>query len=113
MQRLIECVPNFSEGNDLGIIKQITDQVETPRECFVVRVLPTIIFFSSLMAVLYHLGLMQIVVKGIDKQTAMERSLLKDKSDTAIHADLRWVCLSIVARQQYLLTVCTIEIHHE
>jgi glutamate formiminotransferase/formiminotetrahydrofolate cyclodeaminase len=28
MQQLIECVPNFSEGIDLNIIKQITDQVE-------------------------------------------------------------------------------------
>jgi glutamate formiminotransferase/formiminotetrahydrofolate cyclodeaminase len=26
--QLIECVPNFSEGNDLNIIKQITDQIE-------------------------------------------------------------------------------------
>lgn len=29
MQPIIECVPNFSEGADLNIIKQITDQVET------------------------------------------------------------------------------------
>lgn len=29
MQQLIECVPNFSEGNDLAIIKQITDQIES------------------------------------------------------------------------------------
>jgi glutamate formiminotransferase/formiminotetrahydrofolate cyclodeaminase len=29
MQSIIECVPNFSEGNDLNIIKQITDQIET------------------------------------------------------------------------------------
>lgn len=29
MQQLIECVPNFSEGNDMGIIKQITDQIES------------------------------------------------------------------------------------
>lgn len=29
MNQLIECVPNFSEGNDLGIIKQITDQIES------------------------------------------------------------------------------------
>ncbi len=29
MQQLIECVPNFSEGSDLGIIKQITDRIET------------------------------------------------------------------------------------
>ena len=28
MEQLIECVPNFSEGNDLNIIKQITDEIE-------------------------------------------------------------------------------------
>jgi len=26
--KLIECVPNFSEGRDLGVIKQITDEIE-------------------------------------------------------------------------------------
>ncbi|MFZ1496775.1 MAG: glutamate formimidoyltransferase, partial [Saprospiraceae bacterium] len=29
MQQLIECVPNFSEGRDMTIIKQITDVIET------------------------------------------------------------------------------------
>jgi len=29
MDQLIECVPNFSEGNDLNIIKQITNEVES------------------------------------------------------------------------------------
>lgn len=29
MKQLIECVPNFSEGNDMAIIKQITDQIES------------------------------------------------------------------------------------
>ncbi len=29
MKQLIECVPNFSEGNDLHIIKQITDKIES------------------------------------------------------------------------------------
>ena len=29
MKQLIECVPNFSEGRNMAIIKQITDQVET------------------------------------------------------------------------------------
>jgi glutamate formiminotransferase/formiminotetrahydrofolate cyclodeaminase len=29
MKKLIECVPNFSEGNDMGIIKQITDEIES------------------------------------------------------------------------------------
>jgi len=27
--RIVECVPNFSEGRDLGIIKQITDAIES------------------------------------------------------------------------------------
>lgn len=29
MQPIIECVPNFSEGNDMGIISQITAQIES------------------------------------------------------------------------------------
>ncbi|MBK9290821.1 MAG: glutamate formimidoyltransferase [Bacteroidetes bacterium] len=29
MQQLIECVPNFSEGRDMGIIRQITAQIES------------------------------------------------------------------------------------
>ncbi len=29
MNQLIECVPNFSEGNDLNIIKQITNEIES------------------------------------------------------------------------------------
>jgi glutamate formiminotransferase/formiminotetrahydrofolate cyclodeaminase len=28
MKQLIECVPNFSEGNDMNVIKQITDVIE-------------------------------------------------------------------------------------
>ncbi|MFI5219776.1 MAG: glutamate formimidoyltransferase [Bacteroidia bacterium] len=28
MKQLIECVPNFSEGSDLNVIKQITDEIE-------------------------------------------------------------------------------------
>ncbi len=28
MQQVIECVPNFSEGRDMNIIKQITDEIE-------------------------------------------------------------------------------------
>jgi glutamate formiminotransferase/formiminotetrahydrofolate cyclodeaminase len=29
MKKVIECVPNFSEGNDMNIIRQITDAIET------------------------------------------------------------------------------------
>ncbi len=29
MKKLIECVPNFSEGRDMAVIKQITDEIES------------------------------------------------------------------------------------
>ncbi|MBS1685599.1 MAG: glutamate formimidoyltransferase [Bacteroidetes bacterium] len=29
MKRVIECVPNFSEGNDMNVIRQITDAIES------------------------------------------------------------------------------------
>lgn len=28
IKRIIECVPNFSEGRDMAVIKQITDTIE-------------------------------------------------------------------------------------
>src|ERR1700754_3823567 len=31
MQQIIECVPNFSEGRNLTIIKQITNEIESVR----------------------------------------------------------------------------------
>lgn len=44
------------------------------------KVLPTIVFFSALMAVLYHAGLMQRVVKGIS--WVMERTMRTSGSET-------------------------------
>jgi concentrative nucleoside transporter, CNT family len=40
-------------------------QVSPPVKTFAFWILPSIIFFSSLMGVLYHVGLMQAVVKGL------------------------------------------------
>ena len=28
MDKIIECVPNFSEGRDMNVLKQITEEVE-------------------------------------------------------------------------------------
>ena len=47
---------------------------------FAFRALPTIIFFSSLMAVLYHLGIIQFVVKWIAR--AMQRTMGTSGSET-------------------------------
>jgi len=40
MKKLIECVPNFSEGRDMTIIKQITDQIETVEGISIIDVDP-------------------------------------------------------------------------
>ncbi len=47
---------------------------------FAFGVLPTIIFFSSLMSVLYHLGVMQLVVKGL--AWVMQRTLRTSGAET-------------------------------
>ncbi|MBK7306520.1 MAG: glutamate formimidoyltransferase [Chitinophagaceae bacterium] len=39
-QQLIECVPNFSEGNDLSIIKQITNEIESVEDVRLLNVDP-------------------------------------------------------------------------
>ncbi|HJS47286.1 MAG TPA: nucleoside transporter C-terminal domain-containing protein [Gemmatimonadales bacterium] len=47
---------------------------------FAFNVLPTIIFFSALMTVLYHLGVMQLVVKGI--AWVMQKTLRTSGAET-------------------------------
>lgn len=47
---------------------------------FAFRVLPTIIFVSALMSVLYHLGIMQVIVKGI--AWVMQRTLGTSGAET-------------------------------
>jgi len=47
---------------------------------FAFRALPTIIFFSSLMAVLYHMGIIQFVVKWIAR--AMQKTMGTSGSET-------------------------------
>ncbi|MGD2068013.1 MAG: NupC/NupG family nucleoside CNT transporter [Gemmatimonadota bacterium] len=47
---------------------------------FAFNVLPTIIFFSSLMTVLYHLGIMQLVVRGV--AWVMQRTMHTSGAET-------------------------------
>ncbi|MCS6857932.1 MAG: hypothetical protein NZM37_09485 [Sandaracinaceae bacterium] len=47
---------------------------------FALHVLPTIVFFSSLSAILYHLGLMQVVVRGV--AWLMQRTLGTSGAET-------------------------------
>ena len=55
----------YREGADLIFEPLMSSTQALGRIPFAFSVLPTIIFFSSLMAVLYHLGIMQLVVGGI------------------------------------------------
>lgn len=54
--------------------------VEAPLLNFAFRVLPTIIFFSSLMALMYHLGIMQRAIKGIAR--IMQRTMGTSGAET-------------------------------
>jgi CNT family concentrative nucleoside transporter len=60
--------------------KLFVGQVSPPTKTFAFWILPTIIFFSTLMAVLYHLGVMQVVVKGIAR--VMMRSMGTSGAET-------------------------------
>ncbi|MCK4904206.1 MAG: NupC/NupG family nucleoside CNT transporter, partial [Candidatus Marinimicrobia bacterium] len=78
---VIKKLLSFSDAGSDFLFKSFgTGVVEAPLMNFAFRVLPTIIFFSSLMAILYYLGLMQKVVKGI--AWIMERTLKTSGAET-------------------------------
>ncbi len=56
----------FSEmGSEFVFRSYVTDRVEAPLVNFAFHTLPTVIFFAALLSLLYHLGIMQLVVKGM------------------------------------------------
>lgn len=58
--------PHFVDvGFAPGDTQQFVGQISPPVKTFAFWILPTIVFFSALMSALYHLGIMQFVVKGI------------------------------------------------
>ncbi len=72
---------SFSDAGSDFLFKSFgAGVVEAPLLNFAFRVLPTIIFFSSLMAILYYLGIMQKIVKGI--AWVMERTLKTSGAET-------------------------------
>ena len=58
----------------------IFGDLATKQFTFAVNVLPTIVFFSSLMTVLYHLGIMQRIVSGL--AWLMQRTMKTSGSET-------------------------------
>lgn len=52
-------------GTEFLFASFITNKIETPLVNFAVSILPTIIFFSALTSVLFYLGIIQKIVKGL------------------------------------------------
>ncbi len=78
---VIKKLLSFSDAGSDFLFKSFgTGVVEAPLMNFAFRVLPTIIFFSSLMAILYYLGIMQVIVKFIAK--IMEKTLKTSGAET-------------------------------
>lgn len=81
IDRLIKKLLSFSDAGSDFLFKSFgTGVVEGPLLNFAFRVLPTIIFFSSLMAILYHIGVMQWIVKWIAR--GMQKTLKTSGSET-------------------------------
>ncbi len=53
------------DGGYMQFTNSVTGDLVPIGTVFVIHVLPTIIFFSSLMALLYHLGVMQRIITGV------------------------------------------------
>jgi glutamate formiminotransferase/formiminotetrahydrofolate cyclodeaminase len=72
MRQLIECVPNFSEGRDMSIIKQITDAIESVDEITLLDVDPgnatnrTVVTFVG-----EPIPVMEAAVRGIRKASEL------------------------------------------
>ena len=66
VDRFVRGLLGFADaGSDFVFRSFQTGAVEPAMMSIAFRVLPVIIFFSSLMAVLYHLGVMQLVIRAI------------------------------------------------
>ncbi len=70
----------YGEPGTNAPIDAIPGQVAQTGASFAFNVLPTIIFFSSLMTVLYHMGVMQWVVKGM--AWVMQKTLRTSGAET-------------------------------
>ena len=53
------------EAGHWMVTNSVTGELQSIGTVFVIHILPTIIFFSSLMALLYHLGVMQKAIAGM------------------------------------------------
>ena len=73
-------VPVGAGNPGQGAFNEMPGMVANTGGFFAFNVLPTIIFFSSLMTILYHLGIMQLAVKGF--AWVMQRTMKTSGAET-------------------------------
>ena len=77
----IKKVLSFSDAGSDFLFKSFgAGVVEAPLMNFAFRLLPTLIFFSSLITVLYHFGIIQFIVKWVAR--AMQNTMRTSGSET-------------------------------
>ena len=81
LDEAIKKLVSFSnEGSAFLFASFSTGKIEGPLQNFAFIALPTIIFFSGLMAVMYHFGIIQFIVKWIAK--VMQKTMGTSGSET-------------------------------
>ena len=77
----IKKILSFSDAGSDFLFKSFgAGIVEAPLMNFAFRILPTLIFFSSLIAILYHFGIIQFIVKWVAR--AMQKTMRTSGSET-------------------------------
>jgi glutamate formiminotransferase/formiminotetrahydrofolate cyclodeaminase len=82
MQKLIECVPNFSEGRDLNIIKQITDSIAAVEGVSLLDVDPGA---STNRTVVTFVGSPEAAVEGAFRGIQKAAELIDMRKQTGAH----------------------------
>ena len=77
---LVQYITPGPEGGFVQITNSATGELMPLGTIFAIHILPTVIFFSSLMAILYHLGVMQKLIAGV--AWVMRRTMGTSGSET-------------------------------
>ncbi len=68
IDKVVKKLLSFSEDGSAFLFKSFgAGVIEGPLMNFAFIVLPTVIFFSALVAILYHIGFLQLIIKGLSK----------------------------------------------
>ncbi len=64
-RNLVQYIDGGAEQGFIQVTNSVSGELVPLGTVFAIHILPTVIFFSSLMAIFYHLGVMQRLIKGM------------------------------------------------